>query len=238
MGDRKDVPIGVSVVEGPIDPSKDRRLRTIYNNTCSGVATKFLTGAQLIQTATEVYKTENENWAYPIFSFGDDESNYYAEIWMNGMDYNYIYWVIETANHDTPKIYPLIFFPETKDRDNFQDREFRHLCKAFLYNRRYQISKDTKSVSYNDGYGIYRDMIWPTFRIMYTDGHQSHIWKTRKLKEKYGEEGEDVIPTMEGVEILSEKKPEWIKCVYGHASQNDCHFYIYRKFLESCLKTK
>lgn len=214
----------------PISP-----LRTVYNNACSNVPTKFLTGAELIKIGTKVYNIENENWTYPILSFGDSESNYYGELWMNGMDYNYTYWIIEQTNYDTPEPLPLLHFDDTDQRSKFNSRDFNAMCKSFMYNRRYECSKKIKGVTYENRYGFYRDDTWPCFRIMYKDGEQRHIFKTTRLAEKYGTEGEAVYPTLEGVEVLSEKRPEWVKCVFGHASQKDSIFYVNRLFLEALI---
>lgn len=240
-------------IAGHADPMMP--LKTIYNNSCSSIPTRFLTGAQLIKTGNGIYGVESENWAYPKFSFGDHESSYYAEAWMNGMDYNYTYWAIEQANYGKPTPIPLIHFPETKDREGFQDKDFENMCKAFMHVRRYDLTKESKIISYKKQYGIYDDMTWPVFRIVYKDGHTSHVFKTTKLKKKFDTSsgGEEVIPTMEGVEMLRNEtkdavrealnipedhyETKWVKCVYGITSEEDCYFYVNKLFLEKCLKT-
>jgi len=130
----------------------------IDNNTILQHPTYFSRGIELIGKAhEEITSLPTENWCFPIGAhFGDPaHDRYYAEVWMDGMDYNYIYWIIERHSLGTPTAQPLFFFEDTKDRGSIPDSEFKTLCNAIMYYRRAikWLKEEPK--------GFYCDSIWP-----------------------------------------------------------------------------
>lgn len=83
----------------------------IDNNTCSDKHTHFLRGVDLVKHALEEYKIHTENWTYPYLHFEDAEtSEYYAEYWTTGMDWDTTFFLIENKDCRKPLITPVLFF--------------------------------------------------------------------------------------------------------------------------------
>ena len=57
-------------------------------NITSKYSTHFLRAVELIMKAREEFKVASENWPSPTeYRFGIPQDNYYAEIWLDGMDW-------------------------------------------------------------------------------------------------------------------------------------------------------
>lgn len=123
----------------------------MYNNTLSSVPTRFLRGVELVQQARKVYDLCSENWTYPVFSFGSEDSDYYAEMWVDGMDWNQYYYLIERIGYEDPTIFPALVFEEHKELDLFNDYDFDRLKKAICDHRRSNVwAKPIYESRYND----------------------------------------------------------------------------------------
>jgi hypothetical protein len=110
---------------------------SIKNNTTSKHFTHFLTVPQLLEEALIEFNMCSENWSYPTgIRLGDPQDPYYAEIWTNGMDWNKIYWIVETINFSSPKAYPLVFFENHESHEKFNDYDFKKMMRFFMYFRR------------------------------------------------------------------------------------------------------
>lgn len=106
-------------------------------NTSSKQPTHFLRAVQLIMEARGVFHVCSENWPYPTeHRFGQPCDRYYAEVWIDGMDWQNSYWIIESDNYNSPKCYPLIIFHDHKNRDSFSEYDWGNLLKAIMYYRR------------------------------------------------------------------------------------------------------
>lgn len=130
-------------------------------NTVSKYPTHFLRGVELILKGRDAFTIPSENWPHPIEErFGIPNDNYYAEIWVDGMDWQPSYWVIEEKQLDKPQIYPFIVFKSNEDRFKFNDHDFSELIKASLWYRRdkFWIEKED--------YGYFTDMVWPFLYIL------------------------------------------------------------------------
>lgn len=128
----------------------------MYNNTTSMFPTHFLRGTELIERATAEYDTYSENWPFPSqYRYGIPMDKYYAEVWINGMDYQANHWVIEEVDLEKPQAKPLFMFEEHSEEEKFSNHDFGMLIKAALYYRR-----DCVFIKHND-LGWYRDMVWP-----------------------------------------------------------------------------
>ena len=129
-------------------------------NTTSKNSTHFLRGVELIHKAREDYNIPSENWPYPtVYKFGIPNDHYYAEVWIDGMDWQPSYWVIEEYQFNKPQIQPLIIFQTNEERDKFDEYNFNELVDGMLYYRR-----DKLWVNKND-YGIYTDSVWPYINV-------------------------------------------------------------------------
>lgn len=124
-------------------------------NTASRYPTHFLRAVELIGKARGTFQIPSENWPYPtkhrLGTPGIDP--YYAEIWVDGMDWQKSYWAIETVKHNSPVCLPFIVFEDHKNSDLFNEYDFDQLVQAALYDRR-----DRLWVQKNDGY--YNDSVW------------------------------------------------------------------------------
>lgn len=131
----------------------------MYANTVSQNPTYFLRAVELIKQARKDFNVPSENWPHPtIYSCGTPCERYYAEIWVDGMDWQASYWIIEEADLDNPHIYPLLVFYENRDREIFQD--FGEFVKACMWYRRDLLWTN------HDDLGYYTDSIWPFLRIL------------------------------------------------------------------------
>jgi hypothetical protein len=129
-------------------------------NTVSRYPTHFLRAVELLTIAREEFKIQSENWPYPIEDrFGIPNDRYYAEIWVDGMDWQPSYWVIEEKELDKPIVYPFIVFHSNNERSKFHNHDFSELIKAALWYRR-----DLYFIKQKD-YGYYTDMVWPFLTI-------------------------------------------------------------------------
>lgn len=125
-------------------------------NTTSANPTHFLRGVELVKRAGKEYNVPSENWPHPTeYRFGIPQDRYYSEIWVNGMDWQPSYWVIEEKELEKPRIYPFIIFEMNEDRSKFDDCYFKELIEASLWYRR-----DRFWVKQND-LGIATDFSWP-----------------------------------------------------------------------------
>jgi hypothetical protein len=125
-------------------------------NTTSRYSTHFLRGVELIKKAREDFSVPSENWPQPTeYRFGSPNDNYYAEVWLDGMDWQLSYWIIEEITYMSPQIQPLIIFNNHEERDRFNSCDFDDLLKAIMYFRR------DLEWAYKKEVGIFSDTIWP-----------------------------------------------------------------------------
>jgi hypothetical protein len=127
-------------------------------NTTSTYSTHFLRGVELIIRARDAFQVPSENWPYPTqYRFGIPNDRYYAEVWVDGMDWQASYWLIEENNLERPICRPFIIFESYEDRDDFNNSDFSELVKASLYERR-----DRLWIQKNDGW--FNDSVWTYFK--------------------------------------------------------------------------
>lgn len=130
-------------------------------NTTSIYSTHFLRGVELIQRGREKFKVCSENWPHPTGDrFGVPGDPYYAEIWVDGMDWQPSYWLIEEKKFESPIVYPFIIFESNEDRDRFNNYDFKQLINGCLWYRR-----DFFWIKNND-LGIYTDYTWPYLIVL------------------------------------------------------------------------
>jgi len=140
------------------------KMKQIDVNTTSLYPTHFLRGVELIEWARERYHVPSENWPHPLsYKFGSPCERYYAEIWVDGMDWQPSYWAIEEKELEKPQVVPFIIFDDNRDREKFQPYDFDQLIHACLYYRR-----DKYWVNHND-WGVGTDLIWPFLRKVNDD---------------------------------------------------------------------
>lgn len=140
-----------------------------YNNTTSTHPTHFLKGTELITGARNAFNVPSENWTYPTkHRFGIPRDKYYAEVWVDGMDWQCSFWLIETFNYDNPVCQPFLIFEDSKNYDNFNDHDFEELIKAALYERRDQLWIQKDDGFFNDTVWTYLKRVQPDNRMMST----------------------------------------------------------------------
>lgn len=129
---------------------------SIYANTTSAEPTHFLAALQLIQEGRKTFQVSSENWPYPTaHKCGTPKDKYYAEIWVDGMDWQHNYWIIESLGWEDPKIYPLIYFKSHDDEGLFNFYDFRKMMEAILHFRR-----DKMWLKTGDQFS-FNDTVWP-----------------------------------------------------------------------------
>jgi len=125
-------------------------------NTTSTYPTHFLRAIELIKNARETFNVPSENWPNPTeYRFGRANDNYYAEVWVDGMDWQSSYWILEEYKLRKPKIQPLMIFNSNEERNIFNNYDFRELLSAMFYYRRDSVWVKSKELGY------YTDTIWP-----------------------------------------------------------------------------
>ena len=113
-------------------------------NTTTNYSTHFLAAVELIKQARINFNLASENWAYPTkHKFGMADDKYYAEIWVDGMDWQHTYWIIESCNYENPFVNPLIQFESLEEEDKFNHWNFDELIKAVLWLRREEMWIET-----------------------------------------------------------------------------------------------
>jgi hypothetical protein len=111
--------------------------RHIHNTPTIRVPTHFPAATQVIQAASKELVVASENWSYPTgHTFGHPQDKYYAEIWRNGMDWNAVYWVVESRDHYEPDAFPLMIFDDHDERDKISEHDFDELSINLLKVRR------------------------------------------------------------------------------------------------------
>lgn len=127
----------------------------LKNNVLSNNHTHFLQGVNLIQEGREVFDICSENYTYPLKHYGDPSfSEYYGEVWSDGMDWNVVYWLIESANFSDPKALPMIIFDSGDERNKFIDYDFYRMIKGFIWKRK------ANTLQISDEKSVYVDTTW------------------------------------------------------------------------------
>lgn len=130
-----------------------------YNNTVSDHPTHFLAAVPMIVEAREKFTVSSENYTYPTeYRLGSPMDFYYAEVWVDGMDWKQIYWVIESTSVNTPQVKPLVVFEDDKILIN--DHDLKQLMLALITYRRSVLW------THQDDQSRYRDNIWPYFKTL------------------------------------------------------------------------
>jgi len=142
-------------------------------NTVSRNPTHFLRAVELIKKARGEFKVYSENWPSPTkYKFGVPNEKYYAEIWVDGMDWQPSYWIIEEHSLEKPEINPLIVFDSNEQRHLFNERDFEDFISAICWYRRDKFWVKHNDVSY------FCDSVWPyLFRENKgPDGYESNYY--------------------------------------------------------------
>lgn len=129
-----------------------------YNNDVSQFSTHFLAGPLLIKEERERYKLTSENWTYPTMTYlGSPRDDYYAEVWVDGMDWQNTYWLLEQANYDEIKAVPLLVFSSIGEEKRFNPSYMHNLFRAMMTYRRNLMGPLLDGSRRN----AYFDSIWP-----------------------------------------------------------------------------
>lgn len=137
-------------------------------NTTSHESTHFLAAVPLIREANKEYEVASENWPYPTrHCIGEPRGRYYAEIWVDGMDWQHSYWYLEAVNYESPVCLPFVRFSSHEEENKLNDWDQAELFKALLHFRRNRMW-----IKHSDGEDIYADTVWPFlkyFRYLVSD---------------------------------------------------------------------
>jgi hypothetical protein len=74
------------------------------------------------------------------------------------MDWQHSYWLLESAHHECPEIFPLISFKSYEEEEAFCIYDFEQLVTAILWHRR------TVLWIKHDEHNVYDDTVWPFLR--------------------------------------------------------------------------
>ena len=134
-------------------------MKYINNNSVSDRHTHFICGVQMVTQAREEFKISSENWTEPRYHFGHPVDNdYYSEVWLDGMDWDLVYWALEKYNHE-PKILPLLYFEDSVDRNKIPEFEFNQIIKALCTYRQNKLWFKKEDVGY------FSDSVWSYITI-------------------------------------------------------------------------
>ena len=128
------------------------------NNTVSDHPTHFLAAVPLIVEARGKFNIPSENHPYPTnYRLGSPKDFYYAEVWVNGMDWQESYWVIESASFNDPQAYPLVVF---EDSVRLNEHDLKLLMLALVTYRRSVLW------THQDDQSRYMDSVWPYLKTL------------------------------------------------------------------------
>lgn len=142
-------------------------------NTVASHPTHFLRAVELIKEAREDYDIPSENWPSPlVYRYGmPKKDNYYCEVWVDGMDWQASYWILEQINTGEPRVRPLIVFENNSDRKKMEPTFSEVLDALFWYRRGFVWIK-------KDDVFYYSDTVWSFL-------HPVEIVKTMGILRKY-----------------------------------------------------
>lgn len=134
-----------------------------YNNDLAQFPTHFLAGPQLIKEGREKYGIISENWAYPTMTYvGAPKDDYYAEVWVDGMDWQNTYWLLEHAYYTTPVAIPLIVFSSIDEEKEFNPFDLHNIFRAAMIYRRNLLGPMHNGVLRNEFF----DSVWPYLHLV------------------------------------------------------------------------
>jgi hypothetical protein len=139
------------------------KMANIYNNDVSQFHTHFLAGPELIRAGRDKYGIASENFAYPTMtSVGGAKDDYYAEIWVDGMDWHNTYWILEHAYYETSVAIPLLVFRNINEERSFNPFDMHDLFRAAMTYRRNRLGRVNRSTEWTP----FRDRIWPNLYLV------------------------------------------------------------------------
>ena len=139
----------------------------IYNNDVSQFHTHFLAGPLLIKEGRKKYGLTSENHTYPTMtSVGGPKDDYYAEVWVDGMDWQNTYWLLEHAYFETPVAVPLLVFSSTNEEKIFNSFDLHTLFRSMILYRRNKMGPTDRSEERTTA----RDSTWPYLHLI-DDSH-------------------------------------------------------------------
>lgn len=152
----------------------------IKANTTSKYSTHLLRGYELVEGTGSEYQMLSENWPYPTYhKIGTPKDPYYAEVWVNGMDWQHNYWLIESYKYENPQIYPLIQFTSHDEEDKFNQFNFEELMDAILNYRRNAIWLKSEDLTKDR----YDDTVWSFLhRVIKKDTHRHKFFMWCKFE--------------------------------------------------------
>lgn len=125
-------------------------------NTTTIYPTYLLAPVELIKQARNEFNIASENWPYPTkYRSGVPNDCYYSEVWVDGMDWQHTYWIIESILYSNPAVQPLMIFDDHDEQDKFNVYDFSEFMMAVLWYRR-----DCLWIKSGD-LGRFNDTIWP-----------------------------------------------------------------------------
>ena len=135
----------------------------IYNNDVAQFPTHFLAGPALIKEGRGRYGLASENYTYPTMtSVGGPKDDYYAEVWVDGMDWQNTYWLLEHAYSETPVAIPLLVFSSTNEEKIFNPFDMHNLFRSMIVYRRNKRGPTDRSGEWTTS----RDSTWPYLHLL------------------------------------------------------------------------
>jgi hypothetical protein len=136
-----------------------RHIMAIYNNTLAENYTHFLCGVELVKQARTAAKLSSENWCYPVFHFGSTDNEYYAEVWVDGMDWQHNYYLLEADDCQSPlEPHAFMVFQDHNVEERLSAYDTRNLWRAVCMHRRGILMM--KDDQYSFGHWP-NDEVWP-----------------------------------------------------------------------------
>lgn len=138
----------------------------IYNNDVAQFHTHFLAGPELIKEGRKKYGLASENYTYPTMtSVGGARDDYYAEVWVDGMDWQNTYWLLEHAYGETVVAIPLLVFTSNNEEKAFNPFDMHNLFRAAMIYRRNKMGPTDRSEEWT----VFRDSTWPYLYLINED---------------------------------------------------------------------
>jgi hypothetical protein len=124
-------------------------------NTVMLAPTYLLNAVGVIEKGRKDFNIPSENWPYPagLYLGTPTIDKYYTEVWIDGMDWQNTYWLVESERYEDPIAIPLVIFENHKEESKIDTEDLSELFRGLMWVRRSKLLDEKLDL------GIYCDYL-------------------------------------------------------------------------------